>query len=159
MRKNNLLLFIVGVLVISFAACGPKPAPGRPKPVDRPCWSKSRAEKAIMALAEEYRKDPEKFYANRTCVWAGTWVWPETVGISERHLNLLKKLFYEGDTETREIILNVIFMNIPANKLKSKEGKFLNDLVLLDTELKERKANVPPPSDTEEIIEEYVQPK
>ena len=159
MRKKSLLLLIIGILVFSFAACGPKPAPGRPKPVDRPCWSKSHAEKAIKALAEEYRKDPEKFRANRTYVWAGTWLWPETVGIDKHHMKLLKKMFYSGDDATREIILNVIFMNIPAKELKCKEKKFLKDLVLLDTELKERKANVPPPSDTEEIIEEYVQPK
>ena len=159
MKKSSFLLVTIGLIVFSLNACGPKPNMARPKPVDRPCWSDSHARNAITALADQYRKDPEKFYSARTYVWAGTWIWPETVGISNRHLKLLKKMFYGGDPATREVVLDIIFMNIPAKKLAAKNDKFLKDLVLLDTELKESRANVPPPSNNEGIIEEQVQPQ
>ena len=141
------------VLTILLAACGPKPAPGRPVPVKRPAWSEAEVKEAIEKRVEIYRVDPANFMGNRTYIWVGTWIWPETIGIKTRHLTLLKKIFYQGDDAVREVVLNVVMMNIPADKLKLKEKEFLRDLVLLDTELKERKANVPPPSDPEVIIE------
>jgi len=153
MNKKSLAVTATLVLAILLVACGPKPAPARPAPVERPAWSEAEVEKAIEKLVEVYRADPVNFMGNRTYIWVGTWIWPETVGINERHLTLLKKIFYEGDDAVREVVLNVVMMNIPAEKLKLKEKKFLRDLVLLDTELKERKANVPPPSDPEVIIE------
>lgn len=82
-------------------------------------------------------------------------MWEETIGINHRHFNLLKQMFYNGDEATKEIVLQVILMNIPLDKLQKREKSFLRDLVLLDTELKEKRANVPPPLPYEEIIEEY----
>ena len=155
MKKGVVAMIALGMITAALA-CGPKKAAGKTTPVKRPCWSKAQTKKAIIELAQEYRNDPAGFWGNRTYVWAGTWLWPETVGINSRHIKLLKKMFYEGDEATREIVLNVILMNVPAKKLARSKGEFLKDLVLMDTELKESRANVPPPSHHEEIIEEYL---
>ncbi len=153
--KVRAVITVMG-LTLFFSACGPKPSSERLVPIRRPTWSNTKAQEAIEKLAELYRANPDQFRSSRTYIWTGTWIWPETIGIKTTHLKLLKRLFYEGDDATREIVLNVVLMNIPANKLDSKQKDFLKDLVLLDTELKERRANVPPPSDYEEEIEEYV---
>ena len=141
-------------ILAALVSCGPKPEPGRPPPLKRPSWSRAKAAEAIRKMAGEYRKDPIGFWQNRTYVWSGTWIWPETIGIGPRHMELMEEMFYEGDEATREIILNVILMNIPPEKIKEADKDFLRDLVILDTDIKERRANVPPPSEDEEIIEE-----
>lgn len=124
--------------------------------VKRPNWSQPQAREAIEKLAQQYRAEGEEFWSNRKYVWSGTWVWEETIGINYRHLNLLKQMFYNGDDAVKEIVLQVILMNIPPDKLEKAGKSFLADLVRVDTELKERRANVPPPTPYEEIIEEYL---
>ena len=67
-------------------------------------------------------------------------------------------MFYGGDEATKEIVLKVIQMNIPSKKLGKCDKSFLTDLTHLDTELKERRSNIPPPTPHREYIEEFVTP-
>lgn len=155
-RKRSLAAFIIFVMML--AACGANHVPHGAKPEKPPSWSDAQARKAIETLAEQYRSKGVSFWDERTYVWAGTWVWPETAGISSKHLKLMKNMFGKGDDATREIILNVISMNIPAKKLEHSDKKFMADLVRLDTDLKERRANIPPPTFHREFIEEQGPP-
>ena len=150
---------LIAATVIILAACGPKHGPGKTDSVKRPDWSNEQAAAAINKMADQYRKDPAAFMNARTYVWSGTWLWPETIGIGSKHFELMKKMFYEGDEAVREIVLNVILMNLPPGEIESRDKDFIKDLVLMDTDIKERRANVPPPSDSYEIIEEYVDPE
>jgi len=153
---------VAAMACMLWVACarGPGPVPGRPEPVKRPSWSKAKAAGAVEKLAEQYRRNPETFMKNRDYVWTGdNWVWPETIGVRARHMNLLEKLFREGDACTREIVLNVILMNLPPEKIRKASGEFLRELVILDTNLKEKRADVPPPSSYEdEVIIEKSEP-
>ncbi len=149
---KTLIAATAGIILLA-CACGPKPAPGRPEPVKKPSWSKEKAARAVEKLAEKYRSNPETFMENRDYVWTGqNWIWPETVGVRAKHLEALKKLFRQGDIYTREIVLNVILMNIPPEKLKKTSADFLRELVILDTDMKERRADVPPPSSYEDEV-------
>lgn len=145
---------IIAAMIFSFS-CGPKQSPGRPVPHKIPNWSDHEAVEAIENMAEEYRSKGDGFWAERTYVWTGsTWVWPETIGIRSKHIMTLKSMFYKGDAATGEIVLHVILMNIPAKDLEKGGRSFLTDLVKMDTELKERRANIPPRTPYEDVIYE-----
>jgi|GEM_PF-2399065 len=146
------------VLIIMFVACGAKHGPRGAKPAKRPSWSDAEARKAIETMAEQYRKKGDPFWDERAYVWENGWVWPETAGISKKNIKLLKEMFYKGDDATKEIVLRVIYMNIPSKELEKGDPKFMADLVRLDTDLRERRANVPPPTFQHEYIEEQGAP-
>lgn len=153
MKKSLLLFVAVGLATLLILSCASKKHPSEYR--KRPNWSQAQAREAIEKLAQQYRSEGEEFWNRRKYVWSGTWVWEETIGINSRHLNLLKQMFYDGDDATKEIVLQVILMNIPASELQKAGKSFLSDLVRLDTELKEKRSNIPPPTPYEEIIEEY----
>lgn len=151
MKKIVMIIFSAAAIFM-LSSCLHKHEAGRPESIKRPNWSNEQAAQSIEKMAQLYRQDEDAFRKTRTYVWSDTWVWPETIGINSNHLPLLKKMFYEGDNSVREIVMNVILMNIPSKDLKALDKKFLQDIVLLDTDLKERRADVPPPHQKEEII-------